>query len=88
MQFPHIWNNWSFEIQNWALEAFLNWNTPFHLEFDVSNNGETCHQKIFGATARKPGERSRQRKPTNSNLIQKSEMQSTYVLLLLFLTYC
>ena len=30
----YIWNNWSDEIQNCALEAFLNGNTPFNLKFD------------------------------------------------------
>ena len=37
----YIWNTWSDEIQNSALEAFLNWDKPFHLEFDVSNAGDT-----------------------------------------------
>ena len=82
----YIWNTWSDEIQNAALEAFLNGYTPFHLEYDVSNNGQTCHRKIFAAFARKQGERSRKRKKNNSILIRKSLMQSTYILLLLFLT--
>ena len=49
----YIWNTWSDEIQNAALESFLNGYTPFHLEYDVSNNGQTYHQKIFAAFARK-----------------------------------
>ena len=34
----YIWNTWSDEIQNAALETFVNGYKPFHLEYDVSNN--------------------------------------------------
>ena len=80
----YIWNTWSDEIQNSALEAFLNGDKPFHLEFDVSNTGDTCHRKIIGAFARKSGEHSRNRKKIKLILIRKTEIQSTYLLLLLF----
>ena len=58
----YIQNTWADEIQNAALEAFLNGYTPFHLEYDVSYYGQTCHRKIFAAFARKPGERSQKEK--------------------------
>lgn len=74
----YIWNKWSDEIQNSALEAFLKGKTPFHLEYDVSENGNTCHQKLFGVLAGKPGTHKRHRNKATSIIIRKSERESMY----------
>ena len=42
----YIWNTWSDEIQNAALEALLDGYTPFHLKYVVSKNGQIAIERF------------------------------------------